>query len=276
MAYAPETDPVALTHALLRRGFNVLFLNPTKGLLLPAVEDDRAVDDYYRYLKKYSFRLFLRDIIRLRDGAKLKDLQRYCSEATARRYLQLLVQWSIIEKTGKQTYRIIQNSIRSFGDIFEWLVAQVLVREFCCPAVWGIRIRETGTGGDYDVLSMVEGALLYVEAKSSPPKHVDQREITAFLDRIEDLRPHFSIFLEDTHLRMKDKIAVLFKEELSRRATKSSASPLSVERLAREKYHIGDSIFIINSRPDIVANLGFCIRHFLRSKGIRLCYAYSR
>lgn len=271
MANALEKDSSAITQALARRGFKILFFNSSTGLLIPAIGDERAVDDYYQYLKKYSFRLFLRDVIRFKDGAQLSDLVRYCSAATARRYLKLLVQWSLIEQTGRQTYRIIQQGVRSFGDMFEWLVAQILIREFHCPAVWGIRMKDIGAGGDYDVLSIVEGALLYVEAKSSPPKHVDQREIAAFFDRIEALRPQCSIFLEDTHLRMKDKIAELFKEELCRRASNSRAPLPAVERLTGDTYHISDSIFIINSKPDIVARLGLCISHFLRSRGIRLC-----
>ncbi len=271
MLRAFETDASAITHALARRGFKILFHNPQQGLLLPAPNNERAIDDYYRYLKKYSFRLFLRDVIRFKDGAQLTDLLRYCSETTARRYLQILVQWSLIEQTGTQTYRVIGQGMRSFGDMFEWLVAQVLIREFHCPAVWGIRMKDIEAGGDYDVIAIVEGALLYVEAKSSPPKHVDQREVAAFFDRIEALRPHVSIFLEDTHLRMKDKIAGLFKEELSRRAATTGAPLPPVERLSGETFHIGERIFIINSRPDIVASLGLCISHFLRSRGIRLC-----
>lgn len=271
MAYAFENDSSAITDALARRGFKTLFHNPLKGLLLPAPGDEQTVDDYYRFLKKYSFRLFLRDVIRFKDGARLNDLLRYCSEATARRYLKLLIQWSLVEQTGQRTYRIIEHDVRSFGDVFEWLVAQVLIREFHCPAVWGIRLKDIGAGGDFDVVALVEGALLYVEAKSSPPKHVDQREVAAFFDRIEALRPHFSIFLEDTHLRMKDKIAELFKEELSRRAAQTSTPLPPVEQLTRETYHISDRIFILNSRPDIVASLGLCISHFLRSRGIRFC-----
>ena len=67
-------------------------------------------------------------------------------------------------------------------------------------------------GGDYDVLSWVERNLLYLEVKSSPPKHIEGIEIGAFLDRIEALMPNFAILLVDTELRMKDKLVPLFEE----------------------------------------------------------------
>jgi hypothetical protein len=200
----------------------------------------------------------------------LKDLQKYCSENTARKYLKLLLALNLVGARDKNHYYLVSESINSFGDTFEWFIAQILIKEFFCPAAWGIRIREAPSGGDYDVISVVEECLLYIEAKSSPPKHVDNKEVSAFLDRIEDLRPHFSIFLEDTHLRMKDKIAQLFQHELNRRASRHGSNPLKVERLKRELFTIGKTIFIMNSKPDIIANLGTCISCFLRGKGIKL------
>jgi hypothetical protein len=241
-----------------------------KHLLLPSGEHPRALDTYYTLLKKYSFRLFLRDIIQFQKSIHLKDLQKYCSQRTAAQYLQLLVDWHMVNRSGKNTFQLAYADIKSFGDTFEWLVAQILVRDFFCSAAWGICLGETATGGDYDVIAIMEGYLLYVEAKSSPPKHVEQKEIAAFLDRIADLRPQVSIFLEDTHLRMQDKIAGLFQVELSRRAASAGLQAPGVMRLDRELFSIEDTVFIINSRPDIVANIGTCIRHYLKNRGIRL------
>jgi len=49
-------------------------------------------------------------------------------------------------------------------------MAEVLRREFSCPALYGLRCRGGRHGGDYDVVALMEGWLLYMEVKSSPRK----------------------------------------------------------------------------------------------------------
>jgi len=263
-----EQETKILLRKFIRRGLNVFCINPTRALLLPPPEDKKSGNDYYSYLKKYSFRLFLRDVIRHRDGMSINNLQKYCPEDTAGHYLEKLLSWSMLAPENAGRYRLAADDIHSFGDTFEWFIAQVLMREFYCPAAWGIRFKETPGGGDYDIIASVEDCLLYIEAKSSPPKHIDSTEIAAFLDRVNDLRPQFCIFLEDTHLRMKDKIAVMFEQELASRQTRSGTAALSVKRLERELFTIGENIFIINSKADVIANIRVCISTFLRSRGI--------
>ena len=261
-----------ITRRLARRGFQVLGVNPAKALLVPLNNEPRAIDAYYRFLKKYSFRLFVRDVIRFREGMRLTDLQKYCSSDTACRYLRLLEDWGLVNRQDNGRYRLVPDGIYSFGDTFEWFIAQVLVREFCCPAAWGVRICEASAGGDYDVVASVEEHVLYIETKSSPPKHVEGAEVAAFLDRNEDLRPHFSIFVEDTRLRLKDKIAMLFQEELKRRAAGRGGVAPHVERFGRNLFHISEAIYIINSTPALITNMGICLSSFLRGRGLRFPY----
>jgi len=71
------------------------------------------------------------------------------------------------------------------------------------------------------VVALMEGSLVYVETTSSPPKHIKQRDIQAFFDRLEVLAPDLAIYLEDTQLRMKDKIVMMFETELQRRTGSS-------------------------------------------------------
>jgi len=54
---------VPLDILLKRRGFRAFSQNPRDDLLLPAEE---FLDDYYRLLHRYSFRLFIRDVIKHR------------------------------------------------------------------------------------------------------------------------------------------------------------------------------------------------------------------
>jgi len=268
-----ETDTNDLLHRFARRGLEVLHINPLRGVLAPAGDDASERLRYYRLLKKYSFRLFLRDVIRHRERMRADDLQKYCSPAAVARYLAMLAAWNIIVPLGRDGYRLAPEHVYSFGDTFEWLIAQVLIREFYCPAAWGIRFTGTPRGGDYDVIAAVEQYLLYIETKSSPPKHIEQADIAAFLDRIEDLRPHFCIFLEDTHLRMHDKIAGLFQLELNRRCPRYGGTSRVVTRLSGEIFSIDEKIFISNSKPDLAANIGFCLKQYLRGRGIAPGYA---
>ena len=115
-------------------------------------------------------------------------------------------------------------------------------------------------GGDYDLIAKVDGSILYMEIKSSPPKQIYQKEISAFLDRVSDLSPEISIFFIDTELRMKDKIVPMFDEELKKRHN----SPLKVTRMEKELFQIWDRMFIINAKDSIAANIEKVLSWYFR------------
>jgi len=115
-------------------------------------------------------------------------------------------------------------------------------------------------GGDYDIIAKVDGSILYMEVKSSPPKQIYQNEIAAFFDRLTDLSPEISIFFVDTELRMKDKIVLMFEEELKRR----HESPPKVVRMEKELFHLSDKIFIINAKDSIAANIEKVLSWYFR------------
>jgi len=73
-----------------------------------------------------------------------------------------------------------------------------------------------------------------------------------------------TILFNDTQLRMKDKLVVMFEEELNRRYGRDSKKLYPVERLVEELFHIGHRIFIVNSKKDVVENFGICLRDYLR------------
>jgi hypothetical protein len=96
--------------------------------------------------------------------------------------------------------------------------------------------------------------------KSSPPKHIESTEVRSFLDRIEALRPNLAVMLVDTELRMKDKMVVMFEEELT---TKSGREGSPVRRLFDETFQIQDQVFLTNSRPNLISNLAQIFRWHL-------------
>ncbi len=248
-----NSHPVAAM--LKRRGFEVLLSNPTDYLFFPPDMDKALEDELYEMLKKYSFRLFVRKVIRNRRSFKAGDLLKYSSLEWVERYVQFILDRGVIEETGEGSYRLKAGSVFSFGETLEWFIANVFEREFSSPALWGVRLGGGSTGGDYDVISSVEGRLVYVEVKSSPPKNIEEAEVKAFISRTLDLSPDLAIFAEDTRLRMKDKIMPFFEGLLEGKRFR---------RVEEETFSIEERIFVTNSGPGLVNALARCVKERLK------------
>lgn len=248
---------------LWQRGLPVLAHGESVRLLLPARATLEQRERFYNLLRRYSFRLFLRDLLQFPQGDPLKGLNRYCSVKTVRSYLKSLSELGIVELRQDAGYRLIPGHIVSFGPTLEWFVSEVFQREFLAPTLFNVRLDQTHFGGDYDVIALLAGYLVYVEVKSSPPRGVEQPAVSAFLNRLGDLQPHLAVFLVDTELRMKDKIVLLFAEGLAR-GTRGTEKERPVVRLKEEIFHVGHGIYLINSRKGIYSNLRVCFRDFLR------------
>jgi hypothetical protein len=250
-----RTPPLGVL--LRRRGFAVYKKEPAGDLLLPAARHRRT---FYAMLHKYSFRLFLRDVVKHQDGFTLEQVTRYATPDVTKAYLEYLVRVRLV-RHERGAFRLIRTPVRSFGATLEWYVAEVLRQEYGAEALWGVKFRRPAVGGDYDVLAKLDGSLLYLEVKSSPPKQVTDGEVAAFLDRVQDLAPDLALFLMDTELRMKDKIVPMFEQELARR----SAYPPPVVRMERELFEINGRTFIINAKESITANIEAVLARWYRN-----------
>ncbi len=258
--------------ALRRRGLLVEAAGSVEARLKLA---PRYRDDWYSLLLKYSFRLFLRDLIKNRERARLVDLTRYCNDKTARRYLAFLEKAGIVTR-ARPGWKLSDLRINSFGPTLEWLVAEILRREFGAVALASVRLCRPSVGGDYDAIAFADGRCLYVEAKSAPPRQLDSIQIKAFVKRVQELAPDMAILLNDTHLRMADKVVPLLERELLNAGVKKRGGrPLRLTRLEGETFHLEAHIFITNSHPDIRANLMSCLsahwrRGFMSAGGFSL------
>ena len=241
---------------LKRRGFKVFSRNPGEDLLLPSEE---FVDAYYRMLHSYSFRLFLRDVIKHQNFFRAENVARYASSDVTADYLRYLLSLGIIAETGGG-FHLAGRRVRSFGETLEWYVAEILKREFSFESMWGVKFKRPRVGGDYDVLGKFNGSILYIEVKSSPPKQVYPGVISAFLGRVADLLPEVAVFFMDTELRMKDKIVPLFEEELA----KLYAPPPEVIRIEKELFQIENRIFIINAKDNVISNIERVLERYFR------------
>lgn len=232
---------------LKRRGFKVYKKESSEDLLLP---EKKYINIFYEKLKKYSFRLFLRDVIKHQNFFTIDKVARYATKEVTSQYIDFLLKANLTESTAKG-YRLKKRPIKSFGETLEWFIARLIEKEFESETIWGVKFKRPKVGGDYDLIAKIDSSILYMEIKSSPPKQIYDKEIAAFLNRVEDLSPEVSIFFMDTELRMKDKIVPMFEAELQRHYKKS----VSVERIVKELFHINKKIFIINSKDSITANI---------------------
>jgi hypothetical protein len=256
-----EEQVDSLVALLRRRGLQVYRMNPTDELLLPPSAPAALQQEYYERLHRYSFRLFLRDLIKHQEEIGLSQLTRYCSAEVAAGYLRFLCEAGAAEATAYAHYRVVR-TVRSFGGTLEWYVHRMLREEFAAPALYGVRFKGSGQTGDFDVLADFEGSLLYLEVKSSPPRGIEAHQVGAFLERAAGLIPRAAIFFNDTELRMKDKLVPLFEEALRQRVGPRETAP-SAERLCGEIFRFGPDLYLMNSRKRVSENLGICLRQIL-------------
>ena len=246
--------------ALLRnRGFRIYKKEPSEDLVLQA---KKFLNDFYEMLKKYSFRLFLRDVIKNQESFTREQVTRYATSDVTDAYIDFLLSIRVVETAGSQNFRLMKRPIKSFGETLEWFLCEIFKREFFAEAAWGVKFKRPRVGGDYDLIAKIEGSILYMEVKSSPPKQIYAGEITAFLDRVFDLSPEIAVFFMDTELRMKDKIVPMFEDELKKRFS----SPPPVLRIEKELFQIWNRIFIINAKDSITNNIEKVLSFYFRAE----------
>ena len=239
---------------LRRRGFRVYRKEPSGDLFVPRGE---LIDSYYEMLKKYSFRLFLRDVIRQQPAFSPAQVTRYATKEVTGEYLRYLADMGMVRPEG-DTYCLTGERIKSFGETLEWFVAEVFKR--------GVKVKRPLVGGDYDLLAKIDGSILYMEIKSSPPRQIYQKEVGSFLERVGDLLPEIAVFFVDTELRMKDKIVPFFEEELAKKTQGTAA----VRRMEKELFEVVTGgtetprMFIINAKDSIVNNIEKVLTAFFR------------
>jgi hypothetical protein len=250
---------------LRRRGLDIFRCNPRNHLFLPPSRAEEAQTRFYTLFKKYSFRLFLREVLNRGGPFRVADVARYSSPETGRSYLDALTELQLAERLDGQRYRLAEPSPKSLGPTLEWFMAEVLQREFSCPAFYGLRCKGTRFGGDFDVVSAMESRFIYMEVKSSPPKNIEGDEVREFFGRLEDLRPHLAFFFVDTELRLKDKIAPLCEAERNAAGYPDSVEAGRAEKIGDEIYFLGPALYLLGSRRSIPGNLQVCFRHFFAS-----------
>ncbi len=197
-------------------------------------------------LSRYAFRLFLRGAILHARGFTPGQATRYLKAEQARRMAEDLVSLGLARRLPGGRFQLVRRA-RSFGGTLEWYLGRELSRRLGLEVALGLRSGAPGVGGDLDVVAAAEGKLLYLEVKSSPPKHVERAEVAAFLRRVRALRPDVALFVIDTALRLSDKVLPMFAAEMGQ-----AGSP---RRVVRETWALTPHLYALNARQDLLENL---------------------
>ncbi|MFE8596488.1 hypothetical protein KYC5002_13560 [Archangium violaceum] len=241
---------------LVRRGFQ-----PTVAPLdlpFPADLEGEAAEKLAEQLGHYSFRLFLRGAILRHGSFSPTEATRYVEAAQAAKTAETLVELGLAEREDGGRYRL-RYPAHNFGGTLEWYVARELRGRLGFDVAVGVKFHAPEVGGDLDVVAAAEGRLLYLEMKSSPPKHLASDEVGAFFRRVRALRPHLAIFVMDTALRLSDKVLPLLQAELS------TQPPPPPRRVVREVWALTPHLYVVNARQDLMGNIATAIAEGLRA-----------
>lgn len=252
----PDSSPVV--RALRQRGLSPSGWAWEERTFLPYLSSPEDRETFYGLLHSYSFRLFLRDILALRDRFLPERLGPFFTPETVEGMAGQVERLGLIRRRAGGKIRLLADAVTDFGDTFEWFVAEALTRQFAADTLWGVTVPGLPCGGDFDILALLSGKLLYLETKTSPPKHIEQKEMTAFLSRVRTLSPDFAIVLVDTHLRMKDKLVPLLSEGLRAEGMGNG----EMTRVEKETFSWDRRIYLTNAKRDVVSNLSLCLRNY--------------
>lgn len=248
----PGGEAVAM---LVRRGFQ-----PTLAPLdvpFPPDFGGAAAERLAEKLGHYAFRLFLRGAILRHGGFAPMDATRYVDAPQATAMADELVALGLAAREDGGRYRLLHPA-QNFGGTLEWYVARELRGRLGFDVAAGVKFHAPEVGGDLDVVACAEGKLLYLEMKSSPPKHLAHDEVAAFFRRVRALRPHLAIFVMDTALRLSDKVLPMLRAELG----PGAAEP---RRVLREVWALTPHLYVVNARQDLLTNIGLAIAEGFRA-----------
>jgi hypothetical protein len=253
----PANEALAM---LARRGLRPRATTP--DLPFPATMDDATAARVADLLGHYAFRLFLRGAIQRAHGFAPEEATTYVSAARARVFAEAMVTLGLAVRLPQDRVRLT-GTASSFGGVLEWYIARELRRWLGFDVATGVKFHASGVGGDLDVVAAAEATLVYLEVKSSPPKHLSDGEVRAFFERLDLVRPDITLFVMDTALRLGDKVVPMLLT--GARQAWGEALPVP-RRIGRDLWELGPRLYVVNSRPDLLANIGRAIADGFRQR----------
>ena len=141
-----------------------------------------------------------------------------------------------------------------YGYLFEYLAQQVLIRDFKFDVLRGVKIREEGEGGDFDVLAFQSPYLHYIECKTG----IDIG-FSNIQKRRDFLRPASALVIIDQGKEKVVEIVRQIEEESVRTSTQIHSECFLL-------FNIDWNIYIA-SGEDIRRAIRRTLRHFHQFRG---------
>jgi len=111
--------PGFIEKTLKSRGLECTGFLSADRILQPVPPTTVNLEVFYNQLYRYSFRLFLRDVVAHRTRFTLDDLTRYCSLRVAKKHLRLLVDLGIALSQDDGSFRLANPDVHTFGETLE-------------------------------------------------------------------------------------------------------------------------------------------------------------
>lgn len=260
--FLERLEEVRLKRTLKLRGYIVTESCSLNRVILPKRQDVKIYEKYYQLLFHYRFRRLISDLIQIKSSGFI-DLDLLFTKwrwEEISEYFNFLENSGILERIGDKFYFTYDN-LDNFGETLEWFIAQILKKEFCIPAFWGVKLLDISGGGDFDILGLIENYLLYIECKTSPPNNVRLRDLWEFLRRREVLGSQLTIFLIDTTLKVERNIIDNVKMLLDKRFSINKKNEVIKEK--EGIYFFPPNLFILQSKGDFIVNFQHIFRKFL-------------
>lgn len=165
-----------------------------------------------------------------------------------------------------------------FSKTLELLLAYLSVKELkAFSASFGVKIKNTPDGGDYDCIANFRNDLIYFEAKSGNVRNLHSATIQSFLDRHNFLAPHASILFLDFEggENKLDEIIVQFKNKSI--GLRNIEFIRKVSDGSKKFYVIESDILIVDIHNDgnILSNLRLAMQYIHRYSSFQKNLMYN-
>ena len=279
MIIRPEST---IQEILARRGFRMVGQGEEKHAIIPKFGDLTRDGEFHKFYNDYVFRKIMRHIVANGGLAPTSELKAICSSPRLDDFRNFLIRSGLIKNTADDKWQL-QEKVDSWGYTLEWYISGLMYQELDYVSQWGVKIDGLYAGGDYDVLSFLDGILIYIESKGQNPSKIDDSEIKNFLQRVQDLTREIAIMLVDTDSKLDELVSYFIKiltpiEKLRSGSKDKDWTPSKpiIKRLERfnEIYFYPRQIFITNSQPQILHSVQDCIRYYYTHIKVSTYFSY--
>lgn len=248
-------DYYSIENTLKRRGYDVKTIADTLNVI-------QTSDIFYENFKSFQFRQILKLIYDSENGLSESEILEKISNLTPdslSKKLEVLINENCLIRNESLYIKIKKKKI---SRTFEWFISEIIRREMSGIASSGIKLKNLKSGGDYDVVSRLEDAVVHIECKSGSILNIKENEITNFIGRYKDLAPELSILLIDT-----DGLPNSFKQICEKADWNKYGLGVRAPKKRRLKgrgvfYELFPRVHVITNEGSLVGNIKLSINYY--------------